>query len=34
MIDKMLHDPILLVSGGLFIMLAIYVLIHAWRNRH
>lgn len=33
MIDKMLHDPFLLVCGGLFIVVALFMLVQKLRNR-
>jgi hypothetical protein len=33
MIDKMLHDPFLLACGGLFIVVALFMLVQKLRNR-
>ncbi len=34
MIDKMLHDPFLLICGGLFIVIAVFMLVQKLRNRN
>ena len=33
MIDKMLHDPFLLICGGLFIVIALFMLVQKLRKR-
>jgi hypothetical protein len=34
MIDKMFHDPFLLICGGLFIAIALFMLVQKLRNRN
>ena len=33
MIEKMLHDPFLLICAGLFIVIAVFMLVQKLRNR-
>jgi len=33
MIDKMLHDPFLLICGGLFIVIALFMWVQKLRKR-